>query len=765
MIPHHWFRVAVSYGICWILFDFALLLCGCEVLAESHEYRVNIGFNGIFRTGEWTAVEIDLPTDASHETTYVWSEDADGQLVRSPACTISKKPDGSSSARTSIRFGRRNGRLFLEREKAFSSQSNTAASHRTLLECGNALPSSQRILLVLGELPSMDRAVRLMADADGRRPTVVSVQNPDSLPITSRDFDSVDDVIVCGTWINSLLSSGFPKETVEAVPPSDDAAERFDDRFLSVLAALDGWVRRGGNAVFILGKSAERVANSKAPLADWIPGKIDRMIALRRFGAIETFAHSSKPLEKGRGLSIDVPVLRAIDGRGLSGAIESYEGLVPGDLPLVVRTAHGLGVITWIGFDLDQSPFSSWQGTDTLLTELLHADDSQNDMFATSSEKGTLETQLHTALDQFPGVSLVPFEFLALLFVLYVASLFPLDWWLVSKGFARPWVAWISLPAIVFIFSAVAIVLADRWKGSSWQFIQADLVDVDASSGLVRGTSLVGVWSPINTTFDLDATPTNILPPLVQVDTALSWFAKAGQGIGGTDAAAAHLALSHADYVYSNTLGRLQSIPIAASSSRLFEIEWTANVADTWIESSLDRDAQGTIRGTLRSHLPFPLEDCLLVHGGWLYDVGLLVSEGTFDPYQGRGPRSLASVLTQRSSSQDRDRTVRWSTADRDIDRVLQVAGFHNAAGGKAYTTLDAGRLDRLDFSSLLTINRAVLVGHGPRGTAWHSTPPDAARESTSHCVWRIVFPVRSSLSNPTSEKMTPQEPDREYQQ
>ena len=73
MIPHHWFRVAVSYGICWILFDFALLLCGCEVLAESHEYRVNIGFNGIFRTGEWTAVEIDLPTDASHETTYVWS--------------------------------------------------------------------------------------------------------------------------------------------------------------------------------------------------------------------------------------------------------------------------------------------------------------------------------------------------------------------------------------------------------------------------------------------------------------------------------------------------------------------------------------------------------------------------------------------------------------------------------------------------------------------------------------------------------------------
>lgn len=106
----------------------------------------------------------------------------------------------------------------------------------------------------------MDRAVRLMADADGRRPTVVSVQNPDSLPITSRDFDSVDDVIVCGTWINSLLSSGFPKETVGAVPPSDDAAERFDDRFLSVLAAA----RRLGSSW-----RKRRIYSGKEPPNEW----------------------------------------------------------------------------------------------------------------------------------------------------------------------------------------------------------------------------------------------------------------------------------------------------------------------------------------------------------------------------------------------------------------------------------------------------------------------------------------------------------------
>ncbi|NCX99379.1 MAG: hypothetical protein EBX35_12590, partial [Planctomycetia bacterium] len=94
------------------------------------------------------------------------------------------------------------------------------------------------------------------------------------------------------------------------------------------------------------------------------------------------------------------------------------------------------------------------------------------------------------------------------------------------------------------------------------------------------------------------------------------------------------------------------------------------------------RDGRGLVRGTLVNHLPFPLSDCRLLHAGWLYDIGDFEPGETFDTEAGRGPRSLAAALTRRIAVGDRDRAERWDTASLDVVRILEVAGFHAAAGG-----------------------------------------------------------------------------------
>ena len=138
----------------------------------------------------------------------------------------------------------------------------------------------------------------------------------------------------------------------------------------------------------------------------------------------------------------------------------------------------------------------------------------------------------------------------------------------------------------------------------------------------------------------------------------------------------------------------------------------------------------------------------MLVHAGWLYDVGRLEAGGRFEPAAGRGPRSLAGALTRRAAAKDRDVSERWDTASTDVDRILEIAGLYRAAGGSSYTSLDAGRLARLDLSPVLDTGRAVLIGRGPAGTTWRvqastghdASPPAAAAEQTT--IWRFVLPL-----------------------
>jgi hypothetical protein len=399
--------------------------------------------------------------------------------------------------------------------------------------------STETLFLVLGDLPAADRAARLLARDDGTRPRVVAIdpsardaeagpRGPVSaLGGTARDYDGADVIVVCG----------------RAAAAIDPAA----------LAGIDAWVRQGGRLVFLAGASAAPLDRAGSPAAGWLPGPVTKLVPLRRGAAIETFARSSRPLDRAALAGVEIPLIG--NARTLTGGVEAFEGRGPADLPLVVRRAHGLGTVAWAGVDLDQSPFRNWSGSDSMFVELLGGRSftlARDGGRSAENQRGTLDLagQLRRAVDRFAGVAPIPFEVIAGLGVLYVVCLYPLDWWLTAGGRGRRrWLAWLSLPAIVALASGVVGAAGERWRGGGWRTNRAEVVDLDVESGLVRAASFAGVWSPENARLDLAAgADARSLALRGAVRGDVTWFAGGGRGIGATDAVSPHPSLAAGDY-------------------------------------------------------------------------------------------------------------------------------------------------------------------------------------------------------------------------
>jgi len=665
------------------------LLCGVWAASAGAVEPVAAGIGGVHRTGFWTPLVIASPA-VGGSAVRAWVDDVDGQLVGSPPA-----PDVAGTVRLLVRPGRPVAQLAVELSEPGQGGRPPAGGPLP----GAVIPSTTPLVLVLGDLPALSDAVRLTA-GDRVVPEIVRLDAATVPPrLVPRDLDAFDAAVICGRSI-----PGLGAETI---------------------AAIDGWTRRGGRLVFVAGESAAVVAAGDNAAADWLPGAGPELVTLTRFGSLEAYARAGGLAGRaGRGGL--VPRFRD----PVVGVVEVSEGPAE-SLPLVVRRGHGFGTIAWLGLDIDAAWCRSWPGCERLLAALLgDRSDTGGGLAAPEMARPAvpdLAGQLRVALDGFPAtddavrVGGVPFEIIATLGVLYVVALFPFDWWLVSRA-RRPALAWVSLPLWAAGFTAAAWGLGGLWgRDAPPRCHGAEVLDIDAAGGLVRGSAWIAARSPANALLDVAAAAA--LPPADQpADVAVSWFGDAGRGFGGVDAPAAHPSLAAADYAYGRSLAELVGAPIAAAASRLFEAEWTAAAPPTVVESTLARDGRGLLAGGIAHRLPFSLCRCRLLHAGWLYDVGDLEPGQVFDPEAGRGPRSLAAELTRRLTAGDHDWAERWDTTTTDVTRILEMAGFHAAAGGPGYTALEPGRLARLDLSPVLDVDRAVLVGRGPaeaRGTAW----------------------------------------------
>jgi hypothetical protein len=711
------------------------VIVAAAAAAAAERPAVTVGFAGAYRAGAWTPVVVSGSAAGAPERgagVHVWAQDPDGQFVRSPPARIAERADGAGIATARVRFGRPAGRLRIE-----SGGAGGAGEEPRFVEVDlpPAIPATDRALLLIGDLPALEPALqrawqatvrsvpgaaltRSDAASSGPRAWVVRT---DGAAIAGagdepRDFDMFEAIVVCG----------------RSLPRADPA----------LLAGIDAWVRRGGRLVVAAGASAATIPPDSLA-GGWLPGAVTRVITLRGPRAVEAWVRAGRLPDRAE--AIRVPLFA--DPQALPGVIERIDDEAAAGMPLVVRRAHGLGTLTWLGLDVDAEPFRDWPGSANLVATLLGERQATGAASASDGLRGVpdLAGQLRVALERSapgsdrPPAAPLPFELAIGLGILYVLCLYPLDWWLVSRGMRRAWLGWLSLPAIVAGFTLLTWGIAARRSApEGGSRFAAAVTDIDAATGLVRGHSWSGIHVPGNgaVAVTLEVEPTLGTVP---TDRAISWLADAGTGLGAIDASTAHPALTAADYSYGESLATLERVPIAAGATRLFEGEWFGAHPTPVVSGTLSADVQGTLRGSFAHHLPFPLEDCQLLHGNWLYDVGRLAPGAALDLATGRGPRSLQAAVTRRRASTEREQLTPWDPTGTDVERILEVAGLFAAAGGTGYTGLGPGRLRRLDLTTLAGLDRALLVGRAAEpATAWDYSSGRVAPRGR----YRIVIPV-----------------------
>jgi len=688
--------------------------------AEAAAAEVTVGFAGVSKTAAWIPVRVRLPAGSPATRVRAWAADPEDQPVGSPWQPLLETPRGDREATLHVRLGRPNGQLAIELEEREAAEPN-----REMLEIPPPLPQSASLLLVLGDVAAASRAARLLEDDDGWRPTVVPVSIEDLPGASSLDFDAADAVVVTGS-----------------VCPLPDP----------VFAALDAWIRGGGSLVFLAGASLERLAAERAAELAWLPASFERLVPLRSTAAVETFARASRPLQAGRD-QLKIPMLAAVAAG--SGTTLAAVGPTLTDLPMAVRSSRGFGTVGWLAFDLDQEVFANWPGSDSLLLSALGRERARGGRSGeTRRDLLDIGGQLRRSVDQFPGVRAVPFELIGLLAILFVACLYPLSWWLAMPPSGRG--GWLAMAAAIVGVTLLASSIGGRWKSDQWQTVTTGLVDIDLASGMSRGFSMKGLWAPENTSITLAAAAGDVVP-IDAMPAVISWSAATGRSFGGPDTLVPHASLAAASYGYGKSLATLEGVPLAVATSGTWQAWWEGVLRPEAgsLSGRFERTAEGTLRGELINGLPFPLENCLLAYAGWLYDVGTLPAGGRFDPSSGRGPRSLSGAIARRTIVGEREQGGRYELDERNPDRILEVVSFHEAAGGRSYTSLEPGVLGRYDLSDLIRSGRAVLIGRGLAGTAW-TVDRDIDAEKDPHAVWRFVLPVGSGFGTASPGEQSP---------
>jgi hypothetical protein len=613
------------------------------------------------------------------------------------------------------------------------------------------LGSGARLLLVLGPSIGLERAYPPSADSDQAEVAVVRLAGARQLPTRWYGLEGVDAVVV---------STSRP-ELLRNLREGD-----------ARVRALAEWVQMGGRLIVCAGARAEEVLAPGMPLARFAPGQLLGVIDLAQGAALEAYTGLEAPrpiAPRGEPLRLLVPRFA-----GVRGKVEAAEG----GLPLVVRTPWACGEVVFVGVDLDRRPLADWPSRTAVVRRLLEGRPQRYiDAPAPSAAARVLgyedlAGQLYLALDEFDGVRVVPFWLVALLVLVYVAMIGPLDYLLVKYGLRRMEATWITFPLIVLGVSGAAYGAAVWLKGDQVRMNQADLVDVDLESGVVRGTTWLNVYSPQAHPYQLRLQPTLsgtsqgtqpngagagqqprstlFVAPSASSSRSgvlLGWAAPVS---GGRPLRQAPAAQAFAEpYVCVPEAGVLEQLPIPVWSSRAVMARWWGSTASPPLEVEVQEQADGSLAGRLRNTLPgVTLRECLLAGGTWAWLLGDL-KPGDRVAVRPEDQRDLEGVLRNwrlvRQEGQF-DRYVRqgdpYNTESADVPYILQAMLFYQAAGGRSFVRLDHHQWAFTDLSRHLAAGRAILLAKVAEPAAQvDSSGGNALRRTWT--VWRFILPVQ----------------------
>jgi hypothetical protein len=544
-----------------------------------------------------------------------------------------------------------------------------------------------------------------------------------------------------------------------------------DSNDREVVGALDNlrgkplidWVERGGHLVVSVGSNWQAVHDSV--LGPILPGEPNGRERVTSIEGLESFAGSNKQITPPGSPAVQVTRFEHVEERG--GRVLSWKA----SLPLVIRGAYGFGRVTVIGLDLDQKPFSAWPDRALFWARALDLRPQRTDPANSGGKSGggsqfyqtgvsDLSSQLRVALEQFPGVRLIPFGWVAFFIFLYILLIGPGDYFFLKKVLKRMELTWITFPTIVVVVSLVAYYAAYLLKGNDLLVNKVDLVDIDQPAGVARGWTWISLFSPHNRDYGIRAIPLLLdreVPPETSpspapprppagTEVVTSWYSAPEDRLGAMGNSGRRFSFVGGGYAYEPMGGVewLDSLRIPIWSTKCVCSRWFGP-ANPLVRSDLKPAGPDRLAGTVTNLLTVPLKDAILAYGKQMYLLGDM-AQGATIRVELSNDRALSGYLKDKQSTY---LSATYSNSDARISRpdLMFAIMFHNSESNlPTDRTLANDPLHELDLTGQLALKRPMLVARIDRpGARLVLDGPAPSPKIDQSTMVRVILPLKPS--------------------
>ncbi|WP_435010849.1 hypothetical protein P12x_002135 [Tundrisphaera lichenicola] len=521
--------------------------------------------------------------------------------------------------------------------------------------------------------------------------------------------------------------------------------------------ALRQWVERGGHLVVAASSNWQSVNDSL--LAPMLPARLNGQIQVSPFDSLESFTGGSHQVAF-ENTPVQVARLEDIESRGGKVIASTLS------TPLVVRGPYGFGRVTLIALDADTKPFAGWPDRGLFWIKALDLKGASAGVEAQKAQAriirqdiSDMATLVRRGLDQFAGVTLIPFGWVAGFIMLYILLIGPGDYFFLKKVLKRMELTWITFPTIVIAVSLLAYYAAYVVKGTDLRVNKMDVVDVDLQSGRARGTSWINLFSPQNRDYSITAVPllpdrdpptdpSQVVAPPPGTEVLVSWFGAPESGLRGMNTRNRGMGFGGGGYNYA-PLGKaemLEDVRIGIWSTKAFVARWTSPSPAPGTVLDVDLQPVGTDRlaGTITNRLSVPLKDTIVAFGKQVYyNVGT-IEPGASVQIESTLDRSFSQHLKEKRDSQSFLPANYYANQAENMNRadLLREIMFHDSDASGMETVPSRTHHD-LDLSGQLALGRPMLVAQIDRpGTqlVLGNAPGEAKTVQTT--ILRVILPL-----------------------
>lgn len=693
--------------------------------------NVKLGFGNQFKLGTWTPVWVTIES-ASHPL-YVDldvpdGDDTPGRFVDPGDVEKAESKERSRVYLRYVKIGRRSGSL---RIRVRNKTETIVEQEYKIRDLATPLASTRKLLIRIGPDIGLAESLRYLKTFDRDVFSVTDASESPELPAHWFGYDGAYTLILSMSQPEHLKLLDKPR-----------------------IEALSLWVQLGGRLIWFVGGLSQEVAGPNGIMAQLAPPGIGDTVPFQRSAGLESFAGGSDRLELGAGGSTAKnPRLATFEaGQGLTIVHEGSGN--QGERPVVTRYPLGLGQIVFVGLDFDHPTIAQWKGRGRTVARFLQSsNDYSNEKVNWQNPIGytDLSGQLRAAMDQYPGVTLVAFSWVSMIIVAYMVLIGPADYFVLRKLNRSHW-TWFTFPTVAILLIALAIGMGQRTRVHEMRVNQVDLIDVDTTSRLVRGTTWVHTFNPVSAEYNLGLMASESLVVSDEADepsVLLSWQGLPGEGLRGLDSEGrARIFPDTYDTVFNSSLrgSTLANYPMSIASSSGFVGRWWHRIP-AGFEGDLTTDLKGErLSGAVRNPFREPLLDAAIYFQSNVYPIDRTMAAGESIRLDGRFPKNLEWRLTRRRvSTESKEVTTPWHPEELDIPRIVEMMMFHSAAGGRNYTQLTLDFQPYVDMSEHLKLNRAILIGRlASRPTTLHRDGKSLGQQYDQQWTYaRAILPVR----------------------